>query len=183
MSNVPAATLEVWGRWQRCLHWALAATVIASFATHEVSAAWHEWLGYAALACAALRAVCGFTLSGYWRFSQCVRGLGATWGYACAILRRNEKRYLGHNPLGAWMVLTLLANTLLAGGSGWLATTDRFWGVAWVGELHAFSGYAFVPLVLVHIAGGVFTSWRHRENLIAAMVHGQKTSAHSGDVA
>jgi len=33
----------------------------------------------------------------------------ATWRYAAAVLRGNAPRHLGHNPLGAWMAITLLA--------------------------------------------------------------------------
>ncbi len=180
MTPTPA-TLTVWSLCQRLLHWTLAATVIASFATHERAGELHHWLGYAALACATLRIISGFALGGYWRFSKCVRGLGATWAYARSLLQRTEKRYIGHNPLGSWMVVALLANTLVAGVTGWMSITDRFWGVAWVADMHEASGEAFVPLVLLHLAGSVYTSWRHRENLIASMLHGRKAVT-QGDV-
>lgn len=38
--------------------------------------------------------------------------------------------------------MALLADAIAAGFTGWLFTTDRFWGVAWVEELHSALGSA-----------------------------------------
>ncbi|MCB2001056.1 MAG: cytochrome b/b6 domain-containing protein [Burkholderiaceae bacterium] len=169
-----AATRLVWSVPVRLLHWTLALSMIASFVTHEGGGALHEWTGYVALAAALLRVAMGLFGSGLWRFSGFVRGLRATRDYALAIWRRRERHYVGHNPLGAWMVLALLADAVATGFTGWLYTTDRFWGVAWVEELHGALGHALVPLLALHVAGVVFTSLRQRENLVASMLHGRK---------
>lgn len=166
----------------RVLHWTLALSMIISFATHEGGGWVHEWTGYAALAAAAVRVILGFTGQGRWRFSGFVRGVAATLAYACAVRRHSEARYLGHNPLGGWMVLALLADAIATGLTGWLYTTDRFWGVQWLEEIHGVLGYALIPLLLLHVAGAVFTSWRHRENLVAAMLHGRKPVAQPADI-
>ncbi|MEN9538818.1 MAG: hypothetical protein RLZZ126_1053 [Pseudomonadota bacterium] len=169
----------VWPPLLRMLHWVLALGVIGAFATHEASRAWrgltvHEWLGYVALGAAALRVLLGFTGRSPWPFKAFVRSVPVTVAYARDVLAHREGRYLGHNPLGAWMVVALLANALVCALSGWLYTTDRFWGVAWVGTLHDLTGHLLVPLLALHLAGVVFTSIRHRENLVAAMLHGRK---------
>jgi cytochrome b len=158
----------------------LAASMVAAFATREASGRWgpitgHEWTGYMALFAAALRMWLGFFGSGRWRFRDFVVGPAATVRYAQDVLQRREARFLGHNPLGAWMIIALLADAMLCGLTGWLSTTDRFWGVAWVGNLHDWFGHALLPLLALHVAGVAFTSWRHRENLLAAMVHGKKS--------
>ena len=72
------------------------------------------------------------------------------------------------------MVVALLALVALVGFTGWLYTTDRFWGVPWVEELHESLSDALFAFVALHIAGVAFTSLRHRENLVAAMLHGRK---------
>ena len=164
----------VWSPWLRLLHWLLAVSMIASFATHEGGGKWHEWTGYIALAAALLRVVLGFAGAGYWRFAQFVRSFSATVDYARRVLKKTEPRYLGHNPLGGWMVLALLADAVATGLTGWLYTTDRFFGYEWLEALHSALGYAMVPLLALHLAGVVFTSIRHRENLVAAMLHGKK---------
>jgi cytochrome b len=172
---------RVWSPAVRTLHLLLAGSVLGAFFTHEGGGRWHEWLGYVALAAAVARLALGFWPAhgqGRWgphhRFDDCVRSPRHTWRYAQAVLARREPHHLGHNPLGAWMVVALLACTAAAGFSGWLYTTDRFWGVEWVETLHAVLGKAFVPLVVLHWLGVAHASWRHRENLVAAMVHGHK---------
>jgi cytochrome b len=172
----------VWSAGVRVLHWTLAVSMIISFATHEGGGWVHEWTGYAALAAAAVRVILGFTGRGRWRFSGFVRGVAATWAYARAVRGHSEARYLGHNPLGGWMMLALLADAIATGLTGWLYTTDRFWGVQWLEELHSLLGHALIPLLLLHVAGAVFTSWRHRENLVAAMLHGRKPVAQPADI-
>jgi cytochrome b len=81
------------------------------------------------------------------------------------------------------MVLALLADALSTGLTGWLYTTDRFWGLAWLEELHGFLGHALLPLLFLHIAGAIFTSRRHHENLIGSMLHGRKPEAGPSDIA
>lgn len=171
------AQVPVWSVAVRCLHWTLALSTIVSFATHEGGGRLHEWTGYLALVCTAVRVMMGFAGPGRWRFSGFVRGARATSAYARAVAAGSEVRYLGHNPLGGWMVVLLLADGLATGFTGWLYTTDRFWGMAWLEGLHGALGHAFIPLVVLHVAGVVFTSRRHRENLVAAMLHGRKRAA------
>jgi cytochrome b len=171
-SAMPVQT--VWSPWLRALHWVLAVSMIASFVTHEGAGTVHEVLGYVALAAACVRVLLGFAGAGYWPFRQFVRSPAATLAYTRDLLAHREKRYLGHNPLGGWMVLVLLTDVIACGLTGWMSTTDRFFGVAWVGNLHDAVGHALIPLLLLHLAGVVFTSWRHRENLVAAMLHGKK---------
>lgn len=166
--------VRVWSAPIRALHWALAASVIAAFATHEGFGLAHEILGYAALALGALRVVIGFVGRGPVRFDAFVVGVGATFAHVRDLLRARDHRTLGHNPLGGWMIVALLAMTLASGFSGWLYTTDRFWGVEWVEALHSVTSHAFVVLVPLHVLGALVMSWRHRENLVGSMIHGWK---------
>jgi cytochrome b len=80
------------------------------------------------------------------------------------------------------MALALLITTLLTGASGWLYTTDAYWGVEWVEKLHAATAYAMLVLIALHIIGAVATSLRHRENLVSSMFHGNKRAAGRDDI-
>ena len=177
------ATVPVWSLAVRLLHWTLALSMIGSFITHERGGALHENLGYVALAAATIRVLMGFLGSGYWRFSQFLRSISATFAYAKDVIKHRELRYLGHNPLGGWMVIALLTDAVATGFTGWLYTTDRFWGVEWLEDLHGALGEALLPLLFLHIAGAVFTSYRHRENLVGSMLHGRKPEAQGTDIA
>jgi len=181
--TVPAANQKVWDPLVRVLHWTLVASVLLSWITRDGGGLWHEWTGYVALGVVAVRFIWGWTGPARARFAAFVRSPAATLGYAQRVLSHREPRHLGHNPLGGWMVVALLADVALTGLSGWLYTTDRFWGVEWVEELHEAFANALLPLVALHVAGVIFTSWRHRENLVAAMVHGRKRPPVADDVA
>ena len=177
MHRVPVVL--VWPAWQRLPHGALAASAVAAIATHQLGRP-HEVIGYASLSLALLRIGLGIAGPCEARFASFVRGAGAT--LACARAVRAAPRHLDHNPLGVWMVLALLGVVSLAAGSGALFVTDRFWGLAWLADLHAISSWSLALLVPLHVAGAIATGHAERENLVAAMVHGRKRRASSADV-
>jgi cytochrome b len=80
------------------------------------------------------------------------------------------------------MIVALLATIAAVCLSGWLYTTDRFWGEAWVENVHEGLTWFLLGLVALHIGGVIFSSLRHGENLVAAMFHGRKRSPGPGDV-
>ena len=166
--------VKVWDPVVRLCHWSLVTAVTLSWVTQEGWGSWHEWLGYAALAVLAVRIPWGFLGPAEARFLKFVRSPGITLAYAKRVLAGNEDRHLGHNPLGGWMIVALWVNVLLVGASGWLYTTDRYWGVKWVEELHEGLANSLLVLIALHLAGVIFTSLRHRENRASAMVHGRK---------
>jgi cytochrome b len=179
--NAPRRGIPVWDRPVRLLHWSLVLTVATAWLTRHSPGRWHEWLGYATLVIVAVRIAWGFVGSRHARFSDFLRPLAITVRYARDVLGKREARFLGHNPLGGWMVIALLSMVMLVGSTGWLYTTDRFWGVPWVEELHETLSDLLIAFVVLHIAGVAFTSARRRENLVAAMLHGRKRPAEAGD--
>jgi cytochrome b len=176
-------TRRVWDPVVRALHWSLVATFALGWATTEWFGAWHQPVGYAALAIVAARIAWGFVGPRYARFSQFVRGPRRTFGYARLVLAANEPRHLGHNPLGASMVLALLLCIALLALTGWLYRTDRFWGDATVERAHIALAWTTLALAALHVAGVALASFRHRENLLAAMLTGRKRDADKGDIA
>ncbi|MFT3819356.1 MAG: cytochrome b/b6 domain-containing protein [Rubrivivax sp.] len=182
MSSRPGA-VRVWDRAVRLLHWALVACVAAAWFTRDLRGPWHEWLGYGAAAIVASRLAWGFAGSPYARFAQFVRAPAATLAYARAVLAGAAPRYLGHNPLGGWMVLALLAAVAATCLSGWLFTTDWLWGYEWVEDAHAALAWMLVALVALHVGGVVFTSRHQKENLVRAMLTGDKPAPSGDDVA
>jgi cytochrome b len=111
-----------------------------------------------------------------------VHGPAATWAYARALLARTEPRHLGHNPLGGWMIVALLLAAVLAGASGALYTTDRYWGDDTVYAIHRVAGWSFAVLAPLHVGGVIVTSIAQRENLLRALFSGRKRAAADGDI-
>jgi len=166
--------IKVWDLWVRIGHWLLVLCIAAAWLTRHGGGAWHEWLGYGALAIVAVRIVWGFIGSPHARFRDFVFGHRTVVEYIGAMRQHREQHYLGHNPLGGFMIVALLLAVALTGFSGWLYTTDRFWGVEWVGETHELLTNLLLVLIAAHIAGVLFGCYRDRENLVAAMFHGRK---------
>ena len=166
--------VKIWDPLVRWLHWGLVASIAIAWIAGEAWLRTHEIAGYVALGIVAVRLVWGFVGSVHARFADFVKRPAVIWRYAVDVVRAREARHLGHNPLGGWMVLALLASVAVTGFSGWLYTTDRFWGLAWVDLLHRASAWTMVVLVVLHLGGVLFTSLRHRENLVASMFSGRK---------
>jgi cytochrome b len=176
-------TLRVWDRAVRALHWVLVGAVALSALGLVALFGVHQPAGYVALAVIVLRAVWGVVGTRYARFAQFVRGPRASWRYARAVADGREPRYVGHNPLGAWMVVALMACVAGLALTGWLYTTDAFWGDEGVERIHRALAWTLLGLVVAHVAGVIFTSLRHRENLVASMLHGDKRAPEGDDVA
>ena len=166
--------IVVWDPVVRLGHWSLLIAITVAWVTFEGPAKLHDAAGYVALAILAVRLVWGVAGSRYARFAGFIQSPRATLAYARSVGRHQEARYLGHNPLGGWMIIALIVTALGAGISGWLYTTDRFWGVEWVERVHAVFAWAILILVPLHVGGVIFTSRRQGENLIASMLHGRK---------
>ena len=169
--------VKVWDLSVRLLHWGLGITIVVAWMAGESSLRLHQWAGYTALAIVMARCIRGTVGGGYARFGQFVRSPSVVWRYALSVVQHRDARHLGHNPLGGWMVCALLGCTVAVGLTGWLYTLDGFWGMAWLEWLHLALAWTLVGLIVVHVAGVVFTSWRHRENLVGSMMHGHKADA------
>lgn len=173
--------IDVWDPFLRIAHWTLAITVFGAWLTRHSAGRLHEWLGYTALVVLIGRVLWGGIGPHHARFSTFVLSAAETMGYARQVLAREEPRHVGHNPLGAWMIVALIIAILLVIATGWLYTTETYWGVEWVARLHDGLSNLLFLLVALHIAGVAYSSLRHRENLVGAMVHGRKRTPAEGD--
>jgi len=174
--------VKVWDRAVRMLHWVLALSVAVAWLSTWRFGDLHQPVGYVALAAVFLRGAWGFVGSRYARFRQFVRSPRATLVYLRQLLQGRETRYIGHNPLGGWMILALMGCVSGLGLTGWLYTTDRFWGDAVIDYLHHALAWLLLGLIALHVAGVIFASIRHRENLVRAMLDGAKPPAQKLDI-
>jgi cytochrome b len=178
-----AATVKIWDPFVRVFHWGLVASFAVAWLSAEDVRALHEWAGYAAGALIGLRLVWGIMGTRYARFRQFIRSPGTVAAYLRDIATGREARYLGHNPAGGLMILGLLATTAAVAATGWMQTTDAYWGVDWVEEAHEALASLMLGLVGLHVAGVLVASLRHRENLVRAMITGRKRVPRGADIA
>ena len=174
--------MRVWDLYVRVVHWLLAIAVLLAWATREGWGLWHDWLGYAALALAAARLPWGWFGPRRARFADFLHSPRHTLAYARSFLKATAPRYLGHNPLGGWMIVALLAGVAATSFTGWLYTTETYWGIEWVAKLHEWCANALLALATLHVAGVAAACFRHRENLVAAMIHGRKRTPGPNDI-
>src|SRR5205085_10607784 len=100
----------------RVVHWAMTILIVVLVATATIGGnamEWHMRAGEAMLALVLFRIVWGFAGSRYARFANFLRGPGAVAIYARSLTRPAREVHVGHNPLGGWMVIVLLAGLLV----------------------------------------------------------------------
>ena len=170
----PPATVKVWDPFVRLFHWLLVALFAAAYLTGDESDRLHIAIGYAVAGLIALRIIWGFAGSSHARFSDFVRGPREVFSYLRDVVFLRARRYLGHNPAGGAMILALLVMLIGTSISGYLLTTDAFWGSKRAEEIHEVLANLTVGLIALHMLGVLAASFEHRENLVKAMITGRK---------
>ena len=185
----PRRAVPVWDGFVRLFHWSLVGAIsIAAVTGFLLGPSWIPVHVVAASVAALLvvgRIIWGFAGGRFARFSGFVAGPLRLLAYARDVLAGREARYIGHNPLGGAMVVALLALVLAAALTGWaflgagaklgpFAFFVPFADSSWLADTHKAVAYAILALVALHVAGVVFTSRREHENLVRAMIVGEK---------
>jgi cytochrome b len=80
------------------------------------------------------------------------------------------------------MVLALLFGVAGTALTGYLMTTDAWYGEDSMQITHSVFAYGVVFLLVGHIGGVILASIRHKENLVIAMMSGNKSRAEDGDI-
>jgi cytochrome b len=170
----PVAEVMVWDVPVRVFHGLLVFSVAGAWLSAESERWrwWHETLGYTALGLMAFRLVWGWVGTRHARFVDFVRPPAVVLAYVLKMMRLRSPRHVGHNPLGAWAVLALIALTTLTGVSGWLIADGDAPG--WLEEAHEVAANALMATIGVHVLGVLFSGWSHHENLVRAMLTGRK---------
>lgn len=176
------ATIKVWDPLVRLFHWSLVAGYAIAWLTAEELDTVHEWAGYVVAGLLGFRILWGLVGPKYARFGQFLRSPAAVVQYVRAMIRGEEQRYVGHNPVGGVMVISLILALAGASLTGWMATLDSFWGVEWVKDVHESLANLTLLMVAAHVAGVILTSLRHKENLARAMILGHKRAPEAADI-
>lgn len=183
--------IKVWDLPIRIFHWLLVAGFFTAYFTEDDLLPVHVGAGYLIIALLIFRLVWGFAGNRYARFSGFLCSPARSIAYVRELISRKAKRYIGHNPAGAAMILLLLLNLTLTCASG-LAVYGADQGagpLAFIGnrheklweEVHEFFANVTLSLVGLHVLGVLLESYLHRENLLKAMWTGKKKPGHDPD--
>ena len=170
----PPATIKVWDPFVRIFHWSLAALFLVAYATGDEIERVHIAAGYAIGGLIAARIVWGFIGPRHARFTGFVRSPRDVALYLRDVALLRAPRFIGHNPAGGAMVIALLAMLIGTCITGYVMTTDAFWGSKWIEEVHETMANLTMGLVVIHVLGVLIASFEHRENLVMAMISGRK---------
>lgn len=177
--------VKVWDPFVRFFHWSVVVAFATAYLTEGDWMLPHAWAGYYIAILIGLRLIWGLVGSRHARFSDFIKSPSTTKAYLKDISRGRAKRYLGHNPAGAAMVVALLLSLMGTvffgmalygvGGEGPFAgTLFSAMPESIVESLHEFLANVTVFLIVLHVGGVLLASISHGENLVKAMWHGKK---------
>jgi cytochrome b len=182
------AAVRVWDWPVRLFHWAVVALVVAAVVTAKIGGnamEWHMRAGMAVLALVLFRILWGVAGSRHARFASFVRGPAAVVAYAKSFTQRPHAVHVGHNPLGGWSVIALLAALLVQAGTGLFSNDD----IATDGPLvrlvskdrsdaitsfHHLNLWFLGALVATHLGAVAFHLVALKDNLVRPMLSGVK---------
>lgn len=112
------STVQVWDILVRIFHWSLVAAFVVAYLTSEEENPLHVYSGYVVLGLIVFRLLWGFVGSKYARFSNFVYSPSEVIRYVKNARSGQNPRYLGHNPLGGWMIMAMLITLFVVTLSG-----------------------------------------------------------------
>lgn len=169
-----ARSVRVWDPLVRLAHWLLVVAFVVAYFAHGGYLAVHRFAGYAIVALVAIRIAWGFVGPERARFTDFVPSPRALGTYVASLLRAREPRHIGHNPAGGVMIVMLLILLAALCATGIVLDTPRFRDDSDFKEVHDLLTDATLVCVALHVLGVAWASWRHRENLLMAMITGRK---------
>lgn len=177
-----------WDLYTRLFHWLLVLLIIGAWFTAEfgdMELKWHKRNGYAIFILLMFRILWGIVGSSTARFRGFFYKPAKVISYFKTVHKASSDKYLGHNPLGSWMVFLLLFNLMIQLGTGLFATDELFaYGPLsdYVNEAlarkftlaHELSFIALVIFIALHISAVFLYLLFRKDNLIKPMISGKK---------
>ena len=182
----PGLARPLWDLPTRIVHWALVVLLLVAWFTGGENMQLHRWTGYTILGLLVFRLWWGVAGGSTARFAHFLTGPGKTFGYLRTVASRTPGETAGHNPLGAWSVLAMIAVLLVQVGlglfasdidgleSGPLSHLVDFDASRRAADFHELSFRALQALVALHILAVAFYWLWKRQNLVGAMITGKR---------
>lgn len=177
----------VWDLPTRVFHWCLLISFSAAWLTAENDRFLyhHVFAGYSFFGLLIFRLLWGMIGTYYARFRSFSYDWPSVTAYLKGLITGQASRHLGHNPAGSWAIFAMLAMGLLISitgllvlggeeGHGPLKSIVSFEVGNVSKELHESLASLMLLVVALHLIGVIVESFIHKENLIWAMLSGNK---------
>lgn len=189
--------IRVWDLPTRVFHWLLFLGVLVALVTGEEGEegvlSIHQLFGFLVMVLLVFRLGWGLVGTRHVRFASFIRGPKTVVPYLRALLRLSPPASLGHNPLGAWMIVLLLIDLMVVVGTGLFAGEGEEYGEAseaieggplahlvspgtadLLSGVHEVFANLLIALIVIHVLG-VLVDWLLTgDNLVRAMITGEK---------
>lgn len=180
--------VKVWDVPTRLFHWGLVTVFVFQFISGDIlddAMQLHFYGGYVALGLIVFRIIWGFVGSYHARFSHFIYSPSTAIRYMQG--KTDTQVYLGHNPMGGYSVLAILAVMLSQGISGLFMTDDIFLDGPYHGAfsssvddamnlIHHNAILVMWGLIALHLCAIVYYSFKKKQALVPAMIHGNKAN-------
>jgi cytochrome b len=195
------AAIRVWDPLVRIGHWTLVGTFAIAYFLGDEILPLHVWSGYLLGAVVVVRIIWGFVGPRHARFTDFIYAPRVVVAYLKDLLALRSRRYIGHSPAGGAMILIMIvmlaatiysglmvyaleknggplvslvaSSTVLDNGDGDARQDRKARGHFWE-EAHEIISNITLILIILHIGGVAVVSFAHRENLVRAMITGDK---------
>ena len=134
---MPNASVRLWDPVVRLFHLSIAGVFVANYFFNEAGDDWHVWLGYYAMGWLLVRLVWGFVGPRSARWADFWPTPTRLIAHARSLIAGRPEHRLGHSPIGALVMLSMLLAMFTAGVSGWaMEEVDALWGADWPLQVH-----------------------------------------------
>jgi cytochrome b len=91
--------------------------------------------------------------------------------YFAGLISGSRRRWSGHNPASSWAAITMFMLALSLALTGFLMSTG---GKETYEDIHEILANTFMLVVVMHVAGVLLHSLRHRDGIAFSMLDGKK---------
>src|SRR5580698_4669892 len=176
----------VWDLPTRLFHWLLVLTLIGLYTTAKLGFDWMTWhmrLGEFMIGMLIFRLIWGLIGPRHARFSNFIKGPGAILKYL-----KGGISSVGHNPLGAGMVVLMLLLLVVQVTTGLFSTDDIVWTGPYfpsvshdlaekLTAIHHLNFKFIEAAIALHLCAIAYYHFVKKERLVPAMIHGGKPAS------
>ncbi|WNO11441.1 cytochrome b/b6 domain-containing protein [Teredinibacter sp. KSP-S5-2] len=172
------ATKRVYDLPTRVFHWLFAASFVVAFTIGKTIDddstvfSFHMIAGLLLCFLILWRILWGTVGSRHARFSDLQLNPAALVAYVKDVFSSSGRLWSGHNPASSWAMVLMLSIGLTMGITGFLMTTGQ--GGEAAEEVHELLANAFIVVVILHIAGVLIHTIKHKDPIGKSMITGCK---------